>query len=204
MTKVAIVDDHSVVRFGIKYVLQLDKSLELVGTGANAEEALSLCESVKPDVLLMDVRMPGKDGVTALREVLEKFPGQKVVMLTTSDTEEDVFQSIKAGAKGYVLKDSDPERIVEAVRTVAGGGSYFPPEIASIYDVRKEMKSLSPREHEILSMMAKGLSNVDIANVLGISPNSVKMHVKHTFEKLEVEDRAEAVSAAYHRGILAG
>lgn len=202
MITVAIVDDHSVVRFGIRYILQLDKELKLVAEAENGEQAVDLVKKNHPDIVLMDIRMPGAGGISALEAVLKVSPATKVIMLTTSDLDEDIYRSIRGGAKGYMLKDLEPKLMVAAIRDVAAGGTYFPKEIQAQYDVRSSSKDLTPREQEVLGLLVKGLSNPDIARVLSISPNSVKIHLKHIFEKLDVQDRAEAAAAALRRGII--
>lgn len=204
MTSVAIVDDHSVVRLGIKSVLKIGGDLKLVAEGASAADAVEIARSSRPDVLLLDVRMPGVDGIAALKEILRENPAQKVVMLTTSVTEEDVFQSIKAGARGYVPKEAEPEELVAAIRAVAAGRDAFPDGIRKIFELRKESRDLSPREREVVEAVAKGLSNAEIGEAFGVSSNSIKMHLKHIFEKLDVVDRAEAVATAIRRGIIHG
>ena len=202
MTTIAIVDDHAIVRMGLKFALTLAKDIQLVAEGECADDAVRIAKEVKPDIVLLDVRMPGESGVDALRRILAAAPEQRVIMLTTSDTEEDVFQSVKAGARGYVLKGTKPEILIDDIRRVAGGGLAFPEEVRRIYEMRSEMRDLSPREKEVLEGIAKGLSNQEIADIFGISQNSIKMHLKHVFEKLEVADRTEAVTTAIRRGVI--
>ena len=202
MISVAIVDDHSVVRVGLKFVLRLDKSLKVVAEGVCAQDAVRIARDTKPDVMLLDVRMPGDGGIAALKEICAQNPSQKVLMLTTSDTEEDIFQAVKSGARGYVLKDAEPEQLVAAILKVAAGDTAFPPEIMKLYEMRKGEKPLSAREREVLAAVSKGMSNNEIADVFGISANSIKMHLTHIFEKLDVVDRAEAVATAIRRGII--
>lgn len=202
MIKVAVIDDHSVVRFGIRYMLQLDPEMSLVAEGESGDQALALVRKFKPDITLLDIRMPGVDGLAALQQIREALPQAKVIMLTTSDLEEDIYRTIRMGARGYLLKDMPPQEMVKAIRTVAEGKTYFPKEIQEQYELRSNSTDLSPRELEILGLIVKGLSNPDIARVLGISPNSVKMHLKHIFAKLDVQDRVEATTVALHRGIL--
>ena len=202
MIKVAIVDDHSVVRIGIKYVLKTEPRLAFVGEAAAGEEALPLVERTKPDVLLLDVRMPGMDGLAVLKEVLARYPEQKVVMLTTSLAEEDVYQSLKLGAKGYVVKDNAPAKIVEAILTVAEGGRYIEEVAQTAYEVRSGERGLSPRELDVLKFVSKGCANTEIAELLGVSHNTVKNHLKAIFEKMGAADRAEAVALALRRGVI--
>ena len=202
MIKVAIVDDHSVVRIGIKYVLKTEPRLAFVGEASTGEEALPLVERTQPDVLLLDVRMPGMDGLAVLKEVLARYPEQKVVMLTTSLAEEDVYQSLKLGAKGYVVKDNAPAKIVEAILTVAEGGRYIEEVAQTAYEVRSGERGLSPRELDVLKFVSKGCANTEIAELLGVSHNTVKNHLKAIFEKMGAADRAEAVALALRRGVI--
>ena len=202
MIKVAIVDDHSVVRIGIKYVLKTEPRLSFVGEASTGEEALPLVERVKPDILLLDVRMPGMDGLAVLKEVLARYPEQKIVMLTTSLAEEDVYQSLKLGAKGYVVKDNAPAKIVEAILTVAESGRYIEEVAQTAYEVRSGERGLSPRELDVLKFVSKGCANTEIAELLGVSHNTVKNHLKAIFEKMGAADRAEAVALALRRGVI--
>ena len=153
------------------------------------------------DVALLDIRMPGKDGIAALGEMLAADPSAKVVMLTTSSMEEDVYAALNAGAKGYVLKDRNPENIVKAVRTVAEGGTFIPDDIKAIYKARSEEPELTPTEREAVGLLVQGLSNKAIAEKVGISEDGVKVRLKHAYEKLGVNDRAGAISVAIRRGI---
>lgn len=200
--RIAVVDDHDVVRFGIKYMLRLDGEFRLVAEGSCAEDAVRIAGEVKPDVMLLDIRMLGKSGTDALEDVMETDPDAKVVMLTTSDKEEDVYRSVQGGAKGYLLKETPAPKMVEAIRAVASGGTWLPPEIMGVYRSRAASKELSKREKEILQYVAKGLQNSDIAKLLGVGLDCVKVHMKHVLAKLEVSDRAEAASEGIRRGII--
>ena len=202
MIKVGIVDDHSVVRIGIKYVLKTEPRLAFVGEASTGEEALPLVERTQPDVLLLDVRMPEMDGIEVLKEVLARYPEQKIVMLTTSLAEEDIYQSLKLGAKGYVVKDNTPAKIVEAILTVAEGGRYIEEVAQTAYEVRSGERGLSPRELDVLKFVSKGYANTEIAELLGVSHNTVKNHLKAIFEKMGAADRAEAVALALRRGVI--
>lgn len=204
MTTLAIVDDHALFRMGLKYALTLAKDISLVAEGESADDAVRIARETRPDVMLLDVRMPGESGVAGLRRVLESESAQRVIMLTTSDAEEDIFQAVKAGAMGYILKGTKPELLIDAIRRVATDGMAFPEEVWNVYKMRAGMRSVTPREKEVLELIAKGCSNQEIASMLGISPNSIKMHLKHIFEKLEVVDRAEAVATAMRRGVIQG
>jgi DNA-binding NarL/FixJ family response regulator len=199
--KVLLVDDHAVVRMGLKYALSLFKDIELAGELSDGERAAELMKSSGADVALLDIRMPGKDGLAALGEMLAADPSAKVVMLTTSSMEEDVYAALNAGAKGYVLKDRNPENIVKAVRTVAEGGTFIPDDIKAIYKARSEEPELTSTEREAVGLLVQGLSNKAIAEKVGISEDGVKVRLKHAYEKLGVNDRAGAISVAIRRGI---
>lgn len=199
--KVLLVDDHAVVRMGLKYALSLFKDIELAGELSDGERAAELMKSSGADVALLDIRMPGKDGLAALGEMLAADPSARVVMLTTSSMEEDVYAALNAGAKGYVLKDRNPENIVKAVRTVAEGGTFIPDDIKAIYKARSEEPELTPTEREAVGLLVQGLSNKAISEKVGISEDGVKVRLKHAYEKLGVNDRAGAISVAIRRGI---
>ena len=202
MTTVAIVDDHSVVRMGMKYVLMTDKEFKFVGEADDGAEAVTLVDKFRPDILLLDVRMPGTDGIAALRLVREKFPGQRVVMLTMSDAEEDVYQALTLGARGYVIKDNSPGNIIGALRKVMSGELAVSDAVRSAYDARKAERGLTEREKEILVLVSKGCSNTEIGDILHLSPNTVKNHLKNLFESLGAADRAEAVAIGIRRGLI--
>lgn len=199
--RVAVIDDHGVVRMGLKFTLSLFKDIEYAGECADGAAAADFVARTEPDVTLLDIRMPGKDGIAALGEILARCPSAKVVMLTTSALEEDVYRSIKAGAKGYVLKDRDTENIVKAVRAVAEGGTYFPAEIQSIFKAREAEPELTETEIEGLALLAQGMTNKAIAAKLGISEDAVKVRLKHAYEKLGVSDRAGAIARAIRKGL---
>ena len=202
MTKVAVVDDHGVVLAGLKFVLSRAEGMEVVATAESAEDILGFYEKAKPDVLLLDIRMPSVSGLDALETLRKSHPDAKVAMLTTSELEEDIFRALKLGANGYIPKDSRPAEIANAVKAIAAGGTYVPEDIQRIFDLRQEVKSLSARELSILQLAAKGFSSPEVAEMLGISVNSVKTHFRHIFEKMDVSDRTEAVTLAISRGII--
>ena len=202
MTKVAVVDDHGVVLAGLKFVLSRAEGMEVVATAESAEDILGFYEKAKPDVLLLDIRMPLVSGLDALETLRKSHPDAKVAMLTTSELEEDIFRALKLGANGYIPKDSRPAEIAKAVREIASGGRYIPEDIQRIFDMRQGVKSLSAREISIIQLAAKGFSSPEVAEMLGISVNSVKTHFRHIFEKMDVSDRTEAVTLAISRGII--
>ena len=202
MINVAVIDDHVVVRTGLRYIIESDGELKFAGEFSGGRGAAEFVARAKPDVTLLDVRMPDMSGVEALKEILAADPKARVVMLTTSDAEEDVFRSVEEGALGYVMKESPIEIILAAIRSAMAGDVYMTEEVRRIYETRKGMKGLSPREAEVLSSAGRGLGNREIGEKLGISENSVKMHLKRAFFKLGAGDRAEAVSLAKERGMI--
>lgn len=200
--RVAVIDDHAVVRMGLKYALMVFKDIQFVGEHSDGEGAAQFVSEVSPDVVLLDIRMPKRDGVSALGDILAAKPAQKVVMLTTVGTEEAVYRSLTLGAKGYVLKDSRPQDIVDAIRTVADGGEWVPKDIRDLYNTRLHGPELTPRELEALTLLSQGLSNREIATRLGVSEDGAKIHLKHINEKLGAKDRVDAVAIAIRKGII--
>lgn len=200
--RVAVIDDHEVVRIGLEWSVKAFKDMEFVGSFADGEGAAAFVAKVKSDVTLLDIRMPRKDGVTALKEILERDPAAKVIILTTVGTEEDVSRCIEFGAQGYVMKDGAAEKIIEAIRTVATGGQYFPDDILDIYRLRQLREPLTARENEVLKLLSEGLQNREIAEKLGISEAGVKSHLAHISEKFGTKDRLETVLSAMRRGLV--
>jgi two-component system NarL family response regulator len=202
MIRVAIVDDHVIVRTGLKYLIEADPELELAGEFGGGVGAADFVAQVRPDVTLLDVRMPDKGGIDVLREILAADPQARVVMLTTSDVEEDVFRAIEDGALGYVMKESSIEVIGAAIRSAMAGDVFMTDEVRRIYETRKSAKGLSAREAEALVLAAKGAGNREIAAAMSLSENSVKMFLKRAFFKLGASNRAEAVQLAVRRGLI--
>jgi len=202
MIKVVIIDDHVVVRAGLRYIIEADGELELVGEFGGGEGAAAFVAEKHPDVVLLDVRMPDKGGIEVLKEIHENNPKQRVVMLTTSNVEEDVFRAIEDGALGYVMKESPVEVISAAIRSAMSGEVFMTDEVRKIYETRKGSKGLSSREAEALEIAAKGSNNREIASEMGLSENSVKMFLKRAFFKLGASNRAEAVQLAVKRGLI--
>ena len=203
--RILIVDDHPVVRDGIRGVFTGDPEFEVVGEAANGREAISRTEVFRPDVVLMDLRMPELDGVAATKEIVDRDLGAQVLILTTYDTESDVLPAIEAGATGYLLKDTPRDELRRAVHAAAAGESVLSPPVARrlLGQVRRPARdTLSEREMEILVMVARGATNKRVASQLFISEATVKTHLLHIYEKLGVNDRAAAVAAAYERGLL--
>jgi len=202
MIRVAVIDDHMVVRAGLRYLVEAEPEFEFAGEFGGGVGAVEFVRNSRADVTLLDVRMPDRSGIDVLRDLLAADPKAKVVMLTTSDVEEDVFRAIEEGATGYVMKESPVETIAAAVRAAASGEVFMTEAVRAIYETRKAAKGLAPRETEVLKQAAAGLGNREIAAKLGISENSVKMHLKRAFFKLGASDRTEAVSLARQRGFL--
>ncbi|QFZ21952.1 response regulator [Saccharothrix syringae] len=203
MIRVVVVDDHPVVRDGLRGMLASAGDIEVVGEAADGAEAVTVVRAVKPDVVLMDLRMPGVDGVTAIGR-LRDFP-TRVLVLTTYDTDSDVLPAIKAGATGYLLKDTPRDELFRAVRSAARGEAVLSPSVATrlVGQVRQPAaEPLSDREVEVLGLIARGCTNREAAARLFISEATVKTHLVHVYAKLGVKDRAAAVAVAYERGLL--
>ena len=203
--RLLIVDDHPVVRDGLRGMFTGDPAFEVVGEAADGSEALTLVATVRPDVVLMDLRMPGMDGVTAIGTLARSGSTARVLVLTTYDTEADVLPAIEAGATGYLLKDTPREELVRAVRAAARGESVLAPSVAGRLMGRLRTpveEPLSQRELEVLTLVARGASNREAAARLFISEATVKTHLLHLYAKLGVNDRAAAVAEAFQRGLL--
>jgi DNA-binding NarL/FixJ family response regulator len=210
--RVLIADDHTVVRDGLSSMLARETDFEVVGEAADGEAAVRLAARLQPDVILMDLRMPVLDGAEAMRRIREAQPEVKFLVLTTFDTDEYVFQAIEAGARGYLLKDSSREDLFRAVRAVHAGESLIQPAVAarvldrfaqmSRTSREQEADRLSSRELVVLEQLARGLANKQIAAQLSVSENTVKTHVASIFQKLGVNDRTGAVTAALQRGLI--
>ena len=203
--RLLIVDDHPVVRDGLRGMFAGHDGFEVVGDAQDGEEALARAEALDPDVVLMDLRMPGTDGVSAIRALAERGIRANVLVLTTYDTDRDVLTAIDAGATGYLLKDAPRDQLFRAVRAAARGETVLAPSVAAQLDARTrdpEPDSLTPRELEILQMIATGATNQQAARRLFISEATVKTHLLHAYAKLGVNDRAAAVATAYDRGLM--
>jgi len=203
--RLLIVDDHPVVRDGLRGMFAGEAGFEVIGEAANGTEAVARAEAHRPDVVLMDLRMPEMDGVSAIRALGEKGLDARVLVLTTFDTDSDVLPAIEAGATGYLMKDAPRHELLRAVRAAARGESVLSPSIAArvLDQVRQPVKeTVSQRELEVLQLIASGSSNRDVAERLFISEATVKTHLLHLYAKLGVNDRAAAVGAAFERGLL--
>ena len=211
--RVLLVDDDDLMRAGLGAVLSSDETIEVVGEVGKGRQALPQTRELRPDVVLMDVRMPDLDGITATREVLSATPSVKVLMLTTFEDDEYLFGALAAGASGFLLKRTSPEDLIAAIHTVAAGDALLAPAVTrTVIDragrqptvdasARNRLERLTPREAEVLELVARGLSNAEIARTLVIEESTVKTHVKHVLGKLGLRDRVQAVIFAYESGL---
>ena len=199
MIRVLVADDHPVVRQGLCTMLELEDDIEVVGRAADGAEAVLLARSEHPDITLMDVQMPILDGIEALRHIRSEDPDARVIVLTTYRNEDYIFPSLRAGARGYLLKDSSREELAGAIRAVARGESLLDPEMV---DAARDDGGLTARECEVLRLMADGHNNAQIAVSLFVSENTVKTHVSNIFTKLGCRDRAAAVLLAWKRHLI--
>jgi DNA-binding NarL/FixJ family response regulator len=212
-TRVLIADDQALMRGGFRMIIDAEPDLEVVGEAVDGADAFRGFERLKPDVVVMDVRMPVMDGIESTRLITGNDAAAKVLILTTFDLDEYVFQALRAGASGFLLKDRPPEELVEAVRIVAGGDALLAPSITrrliEEFSRRPDvsppplmLQELTEREREVLVLMARGLSNSEIATQLFVAETTVKTHVGHVLHKLRLRDRAQAVVLAYESGLV--
>ena len=208
MIRVLIADDHMVVREGLGAILEAAEDMTPVGEAADGAEAVELAGKLSPDVVLMDLRMPNMDGIEAIRQIKARYPAVEIVILTTYDDDEYIVQGLRAGARGYLLKDAGRKVLFEAVRAAARGESLLPQAVLEkvvahlVGPKPAKTEKLSEREHEVLSLLAQGAANKEIAAELHITERTVKAHVTSIFNKLGVNSRAEAVGVALRSGLL--
>jgi DNA-binding NarL/FixJ family response regulator len=212
--RVLIADDQALLRSGFRMILDAQADIEVVGEASDGSEAIRLAEELRPDIVLMDVRMPDLDGLEATRRLTAREDAPKVVMLTTFDTAEVVYEAMQAGASGFLVKDLPPEQLASGIRTVAAGDALLAPTVTRrlIEEfVRRpspgaaepsELGELTDREAEVLRLIARGLSNAEIAQELVVSEATVKTHVAHVLRKLDLRDRVQAVVYAYESGLI--
>ena len=211
--RVILADDQTLVRGGFRMILRGEPDIDVIGEAADGAEAIALARKLDPDVVLMDVRMPNMDGIEATRRILdggERAP--RVLVLTTFDVDEYVYEALRAGASGFLLKDAPEEQLVSGIRIVAGGASLFAPAVtrrlierfadAAPMVAPAALADLTPREQEVLRLLARGLSNAEIAAELVLSEHTAKTHVAHILDKLDLRDRVQAVVLAYESGIV--
>jgi two-component system NarL family response regulator len=199
---VLLVDDHALLRTGVANIINQEADLQVVAEAGNGVEALEAYDRVKPDVTLLDLRMPVMEGVEVVHRLRERDPRARVIVLTTYDTDEEISRALRAGAKAYVLKDISADGLVACIRDVLAGKTYLAPAAAAKLAEDVTRVQLTPRELASLRLMADGKSNKEIANELGISDRTVKTHLGHLFEKLGVTSRTEAVKIATRRGLV--
>ncbi|MDA0170969.1 response regulator transcription factor [Solirubrobacter taibaiensis] len=208
-TTVLLADDQSLVRAGFRMILESDPGIEVIGEAATGEQAVDATRRLKPDVVLMDIQMPGGDGLQATRQIT----GSRVVILTTFERDDYIFEALQAGASGFLLKNAPPEQLVEAVHTVAAGNALLAPSVTRRIieqftrhpvdpGVRARVESLTSREREVLVLLARGMSNSELAAQLVVSEGTIKTHLSSLLAKLELRDRVQAVVLAYESGLV--
>ena len=210
--QVLVVDDQSMVRAGFRMLLAGEEDIEVIAEASNGLEAVDKAARLHPNLILMDIRMPELDGLQATRRILAADNAARILILTTFDLDEYVFEALRAGASGFVLKDDSPEQLIAAIRTVADGDALLSPTITrrviqkflhvSSPAPAKELNELSDRERDVFRLMARGLSNAEIGNELYISETTVKTHVTHILQKLDLRDRVQAVVLAHQTGLF--
>ena len=201
--KILVVDDNPMMRFGLRGSLSSESGFEVIGEAANGAEALAFVRAHRPDVITMDYKMPGDNGVVTTENILREFPDANIILISVFDSEEDIWKAVQAGVKGYLTKTAgDVDELITAVKTVCDGGVFYPEAIAGKLRKRRRMSDLSPREIEVLRLLAAGNSNKEIASALAISNETVKAHLSNLREKLGAADRTQAVVLAYEKGIL--
>jgi DNA-binding NarL/FixJ family response regulator len=200
--RVLLADDHTIVRKGVAQILSEQPDIRVVAQASDGKSAIEFYRRERPDVALLDLRMPGLEGVEVVGSLRQEFPEAVLVMLTTYDTDDDIDRALKAGAKGYLLKDVAPADLVACVRTVHQGGTWISQIIASRLVARMTQVQLTPREIAVLRQVASGGSNKEIADALNISEATVKIHLTHLFEKLGATSRTDAVAKAVERGLI--
>jgi DNA-binding NarL/FixJ family response regulator len=211
--RVLIADDDDLMRAGLKAVLSSDDTIDVVAEAADGREAISHTRALKPDLVLMDVRMPGMDGIAATREIIAAAPGARILILTTFEDDDYVFGALSAGASGFLLKRTQPEQLIAAIHTIAAGESLLSPSVTRTVINRmarqpqpdpaasRRLQLLTPRERDVLELVARGLSNTEIAASLFVEESTVKTHLKRILAKLSLRDRVQAVILAYETGL---
>jgi DNA-binding NarL/FixJ family response regulator len=200
--RVLIADDHPLVRRGLAAIINMEEDAMVIGEAGDGEEAIALWRRLRPDVTLMDLRMPKLEGVQAIRQIRAEDPGAGIIVLTTFDHDEDIYAGLRAGAKAYLLKDVQPEELFRCIRAVHAGEAYLQPKVAAKLAQRVQEESLTEREVQILKLLAEGKSNRAIGQALFITESTVKSHLKSLFVKLDVTSRAEAIALAAKRGLV--
>jgi two-component system, NarL family, response regulator len=200
--RVLLADDHSIVRSGVAQILNEEREISVVAQAADGAEAVALFVRDRPDVALIDLRMPKLEGVQVVEQIRERFPDAAIVILTTYDTDSDIERALRAGAKAFLVKDVSPQDLLACVRAVHAGRTWVSPTVAAKLVARVTNVRLTPRELAVLRLLAAGNSNREIGDALGISDGTVKIHVSHLFAKLNVTSRTEAIATALRRGLV--
>jgi len=202
LLRVMVADDHPMVREGLRSAINRGPDMQIVAEAANGREAVDKYFAEKPDVALLDLRMPVMNGIETLAAICQKDPGARLVIVTTYEDEEDIYRALRAGAQGYILKNAAVSELIECIRAVAEGGTWIPPAVGAKLANRIADRELTPREMEVLQTVTMGKSNKEIGVAFNISEATVKVHVTHILEKLKVTGRTEAVNAAVKRGLV--
>ena len=200
--RVLTVDDHDLVRKGIAAILENDCGIELIAEANSGSEAIRLHRQYRPDVTLMDLRLPDQSGIEATRQIRREFPDAKVLVLTSYDGDQDIYRALGAGVRGYLLKEMVHTEVIRAIRVVYAGKRFIPLEVSQQLNGFFPEVALTPREIEVLSLVARGLGNKEVGDVLGTAPGTVKAHVQSILSKLGAKDRTHAVTIAFRRGII--
>jgi DNA-binding NarL/FixJ family response regulator len=200
--RVLCVDDHPLVRKGIASILNNEPDMKLVAEAGNGQDAVAMFKAHQPDVTLMDLRMPNMDGIEAARQIRAEFPDAKIIALTSFDGDQEIYRALEAGVRGYLLKEMVHTEVVRAIRLVHSGKRLMPPEVAERLTDYFPKAALTPREVEVLTLVATGLANKEIASKLGTADGTVKIHVQNILSKLNASDRTHAVTIAIQRGII--
>jgi len=200
--RVLLADDHAIVRNGVAQILNEERGMGVVAEAADGEQAVELFARIRPDVALVDLRMPKLEGVQVVEQIREQFPDAAIVILTTYDTDNDIERALRAGAKAYLVKDVSPQDLVACVRAVHAGRTWVSPKVAAKLVARVTNVRITRRELAVLRLLAAGNSNREIGDALGISDGTVKIHVTHLFAKLDVTSRTEAINTALRRGLV--
>lgn len=200
--RLLIAEDHTIVRQGIRTIFSRVANITVIAEAEDGEQAVALFRQHQPDVAMIDLRMPKLEGVGTIAQIRQEFPDARLVILTTYDTDEDIYRGLSAGASGYLLKDTTAEELVNAVQSVHKGRKYIPPDVAAKLAERLNSSELTVREIEVLHLLAQGKSNLEIGALLTITEGTVKFHINNIFNKLHVNDRAQAVITALRRGLV--
>ena len=202
LIRILLVDDHPIVREGFAAIIERRPDMTVVAEASNGAEAVTLFREHRPDVTLMDLRLPEMDGLAAIRAIRGEFPSARILVVTTYDGDEDIHRALASGAKGYLLKDAPRDHLLEAIRSVHAGRSFVPANVATILSERIGAQEITNRERDVLGLIAQGKSNQEIGTLLFISEGTVKGHVVNILAKLEASDRTQAVTNAIKRGII--